>query len=156
MIRALAILVVIPSALCGQFEVASVKISRTPNGPSAMHIYSIPGRIVIQNRTLREILAEAYKLREFQVKGPDWLADVRLDITALKPPNATPEQTRAMLQQLLTERFKLSARLITRVIAAGLRDPADRAIVATARVHRLKLITSDQRIIASGLVPVIA
>lgn len=127
MIRALAILVVIPSALCGQFEVASVKISRTPNGPSAIHIYSIPGRIGIQNRTLREILAEAYKLREFQVKGPDWLADVRLDITALKPPNATPEQTRAMLQQLLTERFKLSARLITRVIAAGLRDPADRA-----------------------------
>lgn len=41
-------------------------------------------------------------------------------------------------------------------IGAGLRDPADRAIVATARVHRLKLITSDQRIIASGLVPVIA
>ena len=37
-----------------------------------------------------------------------------------------------------------------------LRDPADRAIVATARVGRLKLLTSDQRIIDSGLVPVIA
>ena len=37
----------------------------------------------------------------------------------------------------------------------SLRDPADRAIVATARVHRLKLITSDQRIIESGLVSVI-
>jgi PIN domain nuclease of toxin-antitoxin system len=37
-----------------------------------------------------------------------------------------------------------------------LRDPADRAIVATARVHRLKLVTSDQRIIESGLVPVVA
>lgn len=37
----------------------------------------------------------------------------------------------------------------------ALRDPADRAIVATARVHRLRLVTSDQRIIASGLVPVI-
>jgi PIN domain nuclease of toxin-antitoxin system len=40
-------------------------------------------------------------------------------------------------------------------IGGSLRDPADRAIVATARVHRLKLITSDQRIIDSGLVPVI-
>src|ERR1700730_17940760 len=30
-----------------------------------------------------------------------------------------------------------------------LRDPADRAIVATARVHRLRLVTSDQRIIDS-------
>ena len=39
-------------------------------------------------------------------------------------------------------------------IGDGLRDPADRAIVATARVHRLKLITSDARIIESGLVPV--
>jgi PIN domain nuclease of toxin-antitoxin system len=38
----------------------------------------------------------------------------------------------------------------------NLRDPADQAIVATARVHRLKLVTSDQRIIKSKLVAVIA
>jgi PIN domain nuclease of toxin-antitoxin system len=36
-----------------------------------------------------------------------------------------------------------------------LRDPADRTIVATARVHRLRLLTSDQRIIDSKLVSVI-
>ncbi|HKW96554.1 MAG TPA: type II toxin-antitoxin system VapC family toxin [Bryobacteraceae bacterium] len=39
---------------------------------------------------------------------------------------------------------------------ALLRDPADRAIVATARVERLRLVTSDQRIIESKLIPVIA
>jgi PIN domain nuclease of toxin-antitoxin system len=38
---------------------------------------------------------------------------------------------------------------------AGLRDRADRAIVATARLHRLSLVTSDQRIIASKFVTVI-
>jgi PIN domain nuclease of toxin-antitoxin system len=38
---------------------------------------------------------------------------------------------------------------------AGLRDPADRTIVATARVHRLKLVTSDHRIIESKLVSVV-
>lgn len=38
----------------------------------------------------------------------------------------------------------------------ALRDPADRTIVATARVHRLRLVTSDQRIIESELVPVVA
>jgi PIN domain nuclease of toxin-antitoxin system len=38
----------------------------------------------------------------------------------------------------------------------ALRDPGDRTIVATARVHNLRLITSDHRIISSGLVPVIA
>ena len=38
---------------------------------------------------------------------------------------------------------------------AVLRDPADRAIVATARVHKFRLVTSDQRIIESKLVPVV-
>jgi PIN domain nuclease of toxin-antitoxin system len=37
----------------------------------------------------------------------------------------------------------------------SLRDPSDRAIVATARVHRLWLVTSDERIIDSRLVPVV-
>ena len=41
-------------------------------------------------------------------------------------------------------------------LLGNLRDPADRAIVATARVHRLSLVTSDQRIIESKLVPVIS
>jgi PIN domain nuclease of toxin-antitoxin system len=37
----------------------------------------------------------------------------------------------------------------------ALRDPSDRVIVATARIHRLQLLTADQRIIESDLVPVI-
>ncbi len=47
---------------------------------------------------------------------------------------------------------------ISREIAAvgdSLRDPMDRVIVATARVHGLRLVTSDQRIIASKLCPVV-
>ena len=36
-----------------------------------------------------------------------------------------------------------------------LRDSADRTIVATARVHGLRLLTSDQRIIESKLVAVV-
>jgi len=34
-------------------------------------------------------------------------------------------------------------------------DPADRIIVATARIYGLRLVTSDQRISESGLVPVV-
>jgi len=41
-------------------------------------------------------------------------------------------------------------------LGSSLRDAGDRAIVATARVHRLRLVTSGPRIIRSGLVPVIA
>lgn len=37
----------------------------------------------------------------------------------------------------------------------ALRDPADRTIAATALVHGMRLVTSDQRIIESGVVPVV-
>jgi PIN domain nuclease of toxin-antitoxin system len=37
-------------------------------------------------------------------------------------------------------------------LLGALRDPADRVIAATARVHGLRLITSDQRIIESNVV----
>ena len=52
----------------------------------------------------------------------------------------------------------LTLEIAAEVAAIGrvLDDPADRTIVATARVHHLKLITSDEPIIESGLVPVIA
>ena len=51
----------------------------------------------------------------------------------------------------------LSFEIATEIVALGpgLRDPADRAIVATARVHRLRLVTSDERIINSKLVQTI-
>jgi len=41
------------------------------------------------------------------------------------------------------------------MLGGALRDPADRAIVASARVHRLRLLTSDRRIIESNLVSVV-
>jgi PIN domain nuclease of toxin-antitoxin system len=40
-------------------------------------------------------------------------------------------------------------------MGGSLSDPADRAIVATARVHRLRLITADRRVVESHLVPVV-
>ena len=51
----------------------------------------------------------------------------------------------------------LSVQVAEEVAALGpsLRDPADRAIIATARVHKLRLLTSDQRIIDSKLVSVV-
>lgn len=41
------------------------------------------------------------------------------------------------------------------LLGATLRDPADRVIVATARVHGLRLLTSDRRIIESNIVSAI-
>ncbi len=55
--------------------------------------------------------------------------------------------------QVLPITFEIAAEVAA--LGDSLRDPADRAIVATARVHHLRLLTSDQRIIKSNLVPVI-
>lgn len=49
--------------------------------------------------------------------------------------------------------FEIAAEIVS--LGANLRDPADRTIVATARVHRLRLVTSEQRIINSKLVETI-
>ena len=57
------------------------------------------------------------------------------------------------LFRLLPLTYEIAAEVAS--LGNSLRDPADRAIVATARVHRLRLVTSDQRIIDSKLVPVV-
>ena len=57
------------------------------------------------------------------------------------------------LIQVLPLTYEIATELA--MMGDSLRDPMDRAIVATARVHRLTLITSDERIINSKLVNVI-
>ena len=63
------------------------------------------------------------------------------------------------LDTLATSPFQLLALSPAVAFEAGslkaLKDPADQVIAATARVHGLRLVTSDQRIIASNLVSTI-
>ena len=54
--------------------------------------------------------------------------------------------------RLLPLDFAIAADVVSLEV---LRDPADRVVTATARVHGLRLVTSDNRIIDSGLVAVI-
>jgi PIN domain nuclease of toxin-antitoxin system len=51
--------------------------------------------------------------------------------------------------------FTLDVASEVAAVGRALRDPADRAIVCTARVRKLRLVTSDKRIIDSNLVPVV-
>lgn len=52
--------------------------------------------------------------------------------------------------QILPLSFEIAEEVLK--MSRALRDPVDRVIVATARVHGLHLVTSDQRIIESNLV----
>lgn len=89
------------------FVVASVKLDNS--GPGHSSSDGSKGQIVITNQSLKRLVERAYDVKPFQVNCPDWMDDVRVDITAKYPPDAKPEDRPLMLRALLEERFKLSA-----------------------------------------------
>jgi uncharacterized protein (TIGR03435 family) len=102
------------------FEVASVKVA-PPIEPSKiiagkLHIgMSIDAaRVDIGNLSLAELIRVAFKVKGYQVSGPDWMTSTRFDVMAKMPDGATKDQVPEMLQSLLTERFKLAVHHDTR------------------------------------------
>ena len=59
--------------------------------------------------SLKELIVLAYKVKPYQVTGPDWVATQRFDIVAKLPDGASKDDVPKMLQVLLEERFKLAA-----------------------------------------------
>jgi len=91
-----------------QFEVASVR----PSPPGAIGQIrlglQVDGSQVRVNRfPLRDCLAIAFKLKRYQVTGPDWLETERFDIIAKLPEGAPRDQVQPMLQALLLDRFQM-------------------------------------------------
>jgi uncharacterized protein (TIGR03435 family) len=104
------------------FEVATVKPS-DPNPTSAMWIGmdANAGMVRYTNITLRDCIRAAYRVRDFQIEGPDWIRDARYEITA-KLGSGTQDQIPEMLQSLLEDRFSLRLR-------RGTKDQAVYALV---------------------------
>ncbi|HEX5226314.1 MAG TPA: TIGR03435 family protein [Bryobacteraceae bacterium] len=92
-----------------EFEVASIKPSATPTGPrqvlGGMHIDS--SQVNWTFLSLKDYIVTAYRVRIYQISGPDWLGSERFDINAKLPEGASPKDTAAMLQTLLEDRFQL-------------------------------------------------
>jgi uncharacterized protein (TIGR03435 family) len=91
------------------FEVVSVK-ENTSASEAGGFAPPTPGRVRITNVPLRFILLNAFALMDHQLIGaPEWTASARFDITGTFPADAarTQEDTRAMLQTVLADRFGL-------------------------------------------------
>jgi len=58
--------------------------------------------------SLKELIITAYKVKPYQVTGPDWMATTRFDIMAKLPDGSTKAEAPKMLQALLEDRFKLT------------------------------------------------
>ena len=96
------------------FEVASIKPA-PPLDPAKimggkMHIgMSVDAaRVDIGSLSLADLIRIAYKLKQHQLSGPEWMSAQRFDVLAKMPEGATKEQVPEMLQALLAERFKLT------------------------------------------------
>ena len=109
-----------------EFEVASVKVSKTGNGvrggchgidskysPGEMAAPPPLGRCVITDGRLSHFIFIAYHLRSIQLikGGPDWVATgfdrFNIEARAEDPAKTTEAQLFEMLETLLTERFKM-------------------------------------------------
>ena len=115
-----ASLILLAAAAYGQplsFEVASVKPSTQPDwargvrstqsgGPGTPDA----GRWTCDHMPLESLILTAYKLQTFQLSAPAWMQTEYYAITAKVPAGATRDDFRAMLQNLLTERFQLKLR----------------------------------------------
>ena len=108
---------VLAGAALGQtpaFEVASVKpaapLDRSQMLSGQMHVGMKvdAARVDIGSMSVAELIRIAYRVKAYQVSGPDWMASERFDVLAKMPEGATSEQVPEMLQALLAERFKLT------------------------------------------------
>jgi uncharacterized protein (TIGR03435 family) len=57
---------------------------------------------------LKDLISLAYKVKPYQITGPDWMASQRFDIIAKLPDGASKDDVPMMLQALLADRFKLA------------------------------------------------
>lgn len=107
-----AVLAQTPPALPA-FEVATVKPS-APYDLAAMragtaHIGTRidASRVDIGTASLFRLICTAYRLKPYQVSGPEWLKTTTFDIQAKIPAGVTSDKVPEMLQTLLVERFGL-------------------------------------------------
>ena len=71
-------------------------------------------RVDIGYMSLVDLLVTAYKVKPYQIEGPDWMKVQRFDILATMPEGATKDDVPMMLQGLLRDRFKVEMHRDTR------------------------------------------
>jgi uncharacterized protein (TIGR03435 family) len=100
------------------FEVATIKPSAPLDAAAMMAAVQKGGKVPIgANITalraeyhyldLKTLLTYAYRVKPYQITGPEWMSSTRFDIVAKLPEGSTKEGAAKMLQSLLEDRFKL-------------------------------------------------
>jgi uncharacterized protein (TIGR03435 family) len=92
-----------------EFEVASVKPAEPLGAAEQVNVgLHIDGaQVRFTYLSLKDLIHIAYRLRAYQVDGPDWISSERFDIAAKLPAGAQRDKVPEMLQSLLANRFQL-------------------------------------------------
>ena len=91
-----------------EFEVASIKPSppdEFDKGGAGTHIDG--SQVSFKFVSLATYISYAYRVKSYEISGPDWMASERFDITAKLPAGGTAKDVIGMLRTLLEERFQL-------------------------------------------------
>jgi uncharacterized protein (TIGR03435 family) len=110
-VRVWAWIALVAGVCAGQpsFDVASVKPSplRMGEGSGRMRLTVRPTGVTFENATLSDCIQWAYKVRFYQIAGPDWISSERYDIAAGMEHALNVEQLRDFLRGMLAQRFRL-------------------------------------------------
>ncbi|MCU1237906.1 MAG: hypothetical protein JWP63_5873 [Candidatus Solibacter sp.] len=131
-----------------EFEVASVKPSTTPPSGAVNVGLKINGaQLHISSLALRDYIRIAYRVKEYQVSGPDWITAERYEIDAKLPAGATRDQVPEMLQSLLTDRFALK-------LHRGSKDLPIYALIVASGGLKMKELPVDPEDAAAAGAPI--
>lgn len=90
------------------FEVASIRPSAPPGAEHVeVGVHLDGSQLRCSQLGLKDYLTVAYRVKIYQISGPDWIGSERFDISAKIPAGAKEDQVPEMLQALLVERFQL-------------------------------------------------
>jgi uncharacterized protein (TIGR03435 family) len=108
MIRGILLLAML--AQTPEFDVASVKPAAplVPGGTLNGGVRLAGSQLTCTFLSLKQYIKLAYRVKDHQIEGPDWIGSQRFDIAAKLPAGASHEQVPAMMQKLLQDRFKLA------------------------------------------------
>jgi uncharacterized protein (TIGR03435 family) len=112
--------ILLPVSLCSAqitptFASVSIQSNKSPEGSSSYN--TLPGKLNIRNKSLKDCIRLAYGVKVAQLPGgPKWAETERYDIEAAAKGPAAEPQLMAMLQTLLKERFKLDFHRETKMV----------------------------------------
>jgi uncharacterized protein (TIGR03435 family) len=98
------------------FEVATIRpvapmqdaLQQLMSGKARIGMSVDGARVNIGYQSLADLIRIAYRVKAYQVQGPEWMSQQRFEIQAKIPDGVAEDKIPEMLQALLAERFKLA------------------------------------------------